>query len=98
DLQLSGTDSRADAPRPRLPDEVRHRGDRSWMGAMGRGLRAALPRHVRLRPLGPQPRNAVPRPRPARRKASLLWLAWRWHARFRLGAGIAAGASWLQSG
>ena len=65
---------------------------------MGRGLRAALPRHVRLRPLGPQPRNAVPRPRPARRKASLLCLAWRWHARFRLGAEIAAGASWIQAG
>ena len=40
--------------------------------AVGRGLREALPRHVRLRALGPQPRDAVPRARPARRQAAVL--------------------------
>ena len=38
----------------------RHRGDRACLGDVGRGLRRALPRHVRLRAVGPQSRHAVP--------------------------------------
>ena len=41
--------------RPPLPHPQRHRGDRARLGGLGRGVREALPRHVRLRALGPQP-------------------------------------------
>ena len=78
--------------RPRLPHQERHRGHRPRLGGMGRGLRRALPRHVRVRAVGPQPRDAVPRPRPARREAAVLRAAARRHARLRLRAEVAARA------
>jgi hypothetical protein len=37
-----------------LPHQERHGVHRARLGILGRGLRAALPRHVRLRPVGPQ--------------------------------------------
>ena len=72
DLQLSGADPRARGARSRLPHEERYRGDRPRLGAMGRGLRHALSRNVRVRAVGPQSRNAVPRARPAGREAAAL--------------------------
>ena len=53
-LQLPRTDGRAAAPRPRVPHQVRHRNDRARLGSVGRGLRPAPARHVRLRAVGPQ--------------------------------------------
>ncbi len=63
--------------RPRLPHEERHRGDRPRVGSVGRALRRALPRHVRVRALGPQSSDAVPRARPAGREAAALRVACR---------------------
>ena len=74
----------------RLPHPLRHRGHRPCLGGMGRGLRLALSRHVRLRHLGPQPPDPLPRPRPPRHQAALLCLAPRWPADLRLGAEGAA--------
>ena len=54
DLQLSRIDSRAHRARPRVPDPERHRGHRPRLGAMGRGLRDAISRDVRVRTVGPQ--------------------------------------------
>ena len=92
DLQLSGADSRAHGARPRLPDQERHRGDRPRLGAMGRGLRDALSRHVRVRAVGPQSRDAVPRPRPARREAAALRAAAGRPSRLRIRAQVAGRA------
>ena len=78
--------------RPRVPHAQRHRGHRPRLGAVGRGLRRPLPRHVRLRAVGPQRADAVPRARPARRQAAVLRAARRRHAAVRLGAEVAAGA------
>jgi asparagine synthase (glutamine-hydrolysing) len=50
--------------------------------AVGRGLRAAFSRHVRLRPLGSQPRDALSGARPAWRQAALLRAAARRHLLF----------------
>ena len=58
--------------RPRVPHPQRHRGDRARLGGLGRGLRRALSRHVRLRAVGRAPPDAVPRARPARRQAAVL--------------------------
>ena len=49
---------------------------------MGRGLRQALSRHVRVRVVGPQSRDTLPRPRPARREAAALRVAARRAASF----------------
>ncbi len=48
--------------------------------AWGEACVDALPRHVRVRAVGPQPRDAVPRARPARREAAVLRAARRRHA------------------
>ena len=80
DLQLPGADPRADGARPRVPHAQRHRGHRPRLGGVGRGVRRALPRHVRVRAVGPQPRDAVPRARPARRQAAVLRAAAGRHA------------------
>ena len=92
DLQLPGADPRAHGARPHVPHAQRHRGHRARVGGVGRALRRALPRHVRVRAVGPQPRDAVPRARPARRQAALLRAAAGRHAAVRLGAEVAAGA------
>ncbi len=52
DLQLPRADPGADRARPRLPHPQRHRGHRARLGSLGRGLRRALSRHVRLRRCG----------------------------------------------
>ncbi len=93
DLQLPGADPRADGARPRLPhDAATPRSIVHAWEAVGRALRRALPRHVRVRAVGPQPRDAVPRARPARREAALLRAAPRRHVAVRLGAEVAARA------
>ncbi len=55
DLQLPGADRRADGAGPPFPHQERHRGDRARLGGVGRGLRRALARHVRVRAVGSQP-------------------------------------------
>ncbi len=70
-----------DGARPRVPHEQRHRSHRPRVGGVGRSLRRALPRHVRVRAVGPQPRDAVPRARPARRQAAALRVAAGRHVR-----------------
>ena len=60
---------------PCLPHPLRHRGHRACLGGVGRGVRRALPRHVCVRAVGSQPRNAVPGPRPAGRQAAALCAA-----------------------
>ena len=57
-----------------------------------RGLRRALPRHVRLRHLGRNGAHAVLRPRPAGDQAALLFLE-RPHVRLRFGNQGSSGAS-----
>jgi hypothetical protein len=88
DLQLPGPHSRAVGARARVPHEERHRGDRARLGSLGRSLRRALPRHVRVRALGPQSGDAVPRAGSTRREAALLCGAGRRPYRLRLGAEI----------
>ena len=78
--------------RPRVPHAQRHRGDRPRLGGVGRGVRRALSRHVRVRAVGSQPRDAVPRARPARREAAVLRAAAGRHAALRLRAQVAARA------
>ena len=58
--------------------------------AWGERVRRALPRHVRLRAVGPQARDAVPGARPPRREAALLRGPAGRHAALRLGAEVAA--------
>jgi asparagine synthase (glutamine-hydrolysing) len=52
-----GTDPRTAGAGARFPHPQRYRSHRSCLGSLGRGLRAALSRHVRLRAVGSQPRN-----------------------------------------
>ena len=61
-----------DAARPSLPDALRHRGHRPRLRAVGRALRRALPRHVRVRHLGRDRAAAAAGARSARRQAALL--------------------------
>ena len=84
-LQLPGTDSRTGGAGPRVPHAERHRSHRPRMGGLGRSLRRAVPRNVRVRALGPESRNAVPRPRQAGREAAVLRVPPRRqvHLRFR---------------
>jgi asparagine synthase (glutamine-hydrolysing) len=56
----------------RCSHPLRYRGDRPCLGGVGRGLRPALSRHVRLRPLGSRPADPVPGPRPSRHQAPAL--------------------------
>ena len=84
DLQLPGTHPGTHRARARVQDAQRHRGDRACVGGVGRSLRAALPRHVRVRPLGPEPADAVHGPRPSRREAALLRAPARWSAHLRI--------------
>ena len=92
DLQLPVADSGAGGARPHVPHQERHRGHRSRVGGVGRSVRRALPRHVRVRAVGPQPRDAVSRARPPRREAAPLRAARRRHVPVRLGAEVAARA------
>ena len=55
-----------------LPHQVRHRNHRPRLRAVGRRLRAPLPRHVRVRHLGRAEAPPAARARPARRQAALL--------------------------
>ena len=86
-------DTRAAGARPQLPHAQRHRGDRPRLGSVGRALRRALPRHVRVRAVGSQSRDAVPGARPAGRQAAVLRAAARRAAPVRLRAQGAARAS-----
>ena len=67
--------ARARSRRSPLPHTVRHGNDRPRLRAMGRRLRASIPRHVRVRALGCAAAAAAARPRPARRQAALLGAA-----------------------
>ncbi len=58
--------------------------------AWGEALRRALPRHVRIRALGPQSRNALPRPRQAGCKAAVLRVPARRQVHLRIRAQVAA--------
>ena len=61
---------------PPFPHQERHRSHRARLGAVGRGLCPALPRHVRLRAVGPQPPDAVHGARPAGREAACTTRCW----------------------
>ncbi len=93
DLQLSGPRGRAALVRARLPHALRYRGRRSRLGGVGRGLRRAVQRHVRLRPLGSKPRQGVSRAGPDRDQAALLRRARERAGSLRIGAQGASGAS-----
>ena len=56
---------------PPLPDPQRHREHRARVRGVGRRVRRAAARDVRLRALGPPPAPAAPRPRPRRDQAPL---------------------------
>ncbi len=84
DLQLPGADPRAHRPRPRVPHPQRHRGHRARVGGLGRGMRRAFARDVRVRAVGPEPRNTLPRSRPVWRQAALLCVPPRRQAHLRL--------------
>ncbi len=83
-LQLPGADRRADCAGLPVSYQERHRSDRPRLGSLGRGLRRAPARHVRVRAVGPQPRDPVPRARPAGGEAAALRAAARRHAAVRL--------------
>ena len=70
----------------------RHGGHRPRLRAVRAGMRAALPRHVRLRRLGPAAATPVPGPRPGRQEAAVLHRGGR-PLLLRLGAAGAAGGS-----
>ena len=91
DLQLPGTDPRIAGGRTPLPYQERHRSHRARLGAMGRGLRRALSRHVRLRAVGSQPADAVHGARPVGRQAAVLRAAGRRHPAVRQRTEVAAG-------
>ena len=92
DLQLPRPARRAARARPPLPLRIRHRGDRPCLGGMGRGVRRAPARHVRVRALGRAPEGAVPGARPARHQAASPRHPAGRPARVRLRAEGAAGA------
>ena len=58
--------------RPPLPHPLRHRDHRPRLRAVGRRLRRALPRHVRVRDLGREAAAAAARARSAGHQAALL--------------------------
>ena len=73
DLQPRATSARElEAHGHRYRTQVRHRDDRARLRAMGRRLRAALPRHVRVRDLGRAAAAAAARARSPRHQAALL--------------------------
>ena len=72
DLQPRRPAPRARGRRPSLSHALRHRGDRPRLRAVGRRLRAPLPRHVRVRDLGRPAPAAAARARSAGHQAALL--------------------------
>ena len=73
-----------EAARPPVPHEVRYRNHRPRLRAVGRRVRAPLPRHVRVRDLGRAEAAAAARARSPRHQAALLG-AQRRHAALRIG-------------
>ena len=72
DLQLPRAAQAARGAGPPLPLGERLRGDPPRLRRVGRRLRAAAARDLRLRPLGRPPRAPAARARPPRREAPLL--------------------------
>ena len=73
DIQLSGPARRAQGGGPCLPFAHGHRGHRPRLGGVGRGLRCAAGRHVRLCRVGRAGRALPPGARPLRQETPLLF-------------------------
>ena len=90
DLQLRRRPRRAGRARPPVPHRLRHRGHRPRLRGVGRALRRALPRHVRVRGLGRTRAPAAACARSARRQAAVLRGSARPRHRVRLRDQVAA--------
>ena len=72
DLQPRRRSRRARSCGTSVPHAFRHRNHRPRLRAVGRRVRAAVPRHVRVRALGRAAPAAAAGPRPAGRQAAVL--------------------------